>query len=103
MHNEIIGAVFGVEVDHENHDTLDNRRINLRFATKSQQAANRRLRSDNRSGVKGVRWNKGTQSWRATITAEGKQISLGCYPNITDAKNAYNEAAKRYHGEFACL
>jgi hypothetical protein len=88
-------------VDHANHDGRDNRRENLRLATFSQNTQNSRIRSDNKSGYKGVSlsYNK----WRVEIAINGRRIRLGTFTDIKDAARAYNAAALLYHGEFACL
>lgn len=87
--------------DHINGDTLDNRRCNLRLATKKENCRNARRSKNSTSGYKGVSWNKAAKKWRAYIVADYKQIHLGLFENIEDAHNAYYEAAKKYHGDFA--
>ncbi len=90
-------------VDHINGNGLDNRRANLRPATKAQQTMNRRRRSDNQtSRFKGVR-HLPSQKWSARITLRGQEISLGTFLSEEEAARAYNEAACRYFGEFALL
>jgi HNH endonuclease len=101
MHRMIMGMPDGVEVDHINGDTLDNRRANLRLATRSQNGKNVSIRKSNKSGVKGVCWI--ANRWVAQITVNMKHLYLGRFRNIEDARKAYNEAAKKYHGEFARL
>jgi hypothetical protein len=89
------------EVDHANMDTLDNRRCNLRIASKSQNLANRLGRSS--SGYKGVYRQSKTRMWRAEIRVNKKLISLGYFYDIKDAALAYNEAAIKYFGGFSNL
>ncbi len=101
MHRFIMGAESGQEIDHVNGNRLDNRRSNLRFATREQNARNRKTPSNNKSGYKGVRLER--RKWRARIQFDGKQISLGNFETPEEAAYAYNEAAKRYYGEFARL
>jgi hypothetical protein len=114
MHREIMNVTAqpNVQVDHINHDGLDNRRSNLRLATGSQQLQNARKRNGTSSSYKGVylfrqRKNRGKAytwtRWTAMIKANGKKISLGYFESEEDAARAYNEAAKRYFGEFAHL
>lgn len=88
-------------VDHINGDTLDNRRSNLRAASKSQNGANRGRPVNNTSGYKGVSWHKASQKWKAQITVDGKTIYLGVYTNPEAAAAAYDEAADQYFGAFA--
>src|SRR4051812_1085602 len=66
-----------VIVDHENLDGHDNRKFNLRVATKSQNAANSKKRSDNTSGYKGVSYDKRRNKWSSDIQANGIRIHLG--------------------------
>jgi hypothetical protein len=100
----IMGNPVGMEVDHANGNTLDNRRsTNLRLATHAQNCQNRRRKSDNTSGVKGVHWNKESRKWRARIMAHGKRKLIGDFGSLADAQAAYAVAAREAHGEFARL
>ncbi len=103
MHRIIMGAEKGEIVDHLNGNTLDNRKSNLRFCTASQSQWNKGARRDNKSGYKGVYFNKRERVWNARIGYLGKGIDLGRFKLPEDAAKAYNEAAKKYHGEFAFL
>lgn len=103
MHREIIGAISGDGkwVDHINGNTLDNRKSNLRFVTPSQSNMNKSVKSNSKTGIKGVRWRDDCQKWEARITLQQKEISLGMYASPKDAHAAYCEAAKSLFGEFA--
>lgn len=90
-------------VDHIDGDPRNNRRSNLRPATPSQNAANARRRSTNRSGFKGVSWDKGVGKWFAKVTVNRKQIYLGIYHDVEDAARAYDDAARYHFGEFAAV
>lgn len=105
MHSLIMGASDDVEVDHINRNTLDNRRSNLRFATKNQQAQNRGIHSNNKCGYLGVHYHRSHRGkkWRARIGVNGKYIYLGHFHTPEEAARAYDEAAKKYHGEFATV
>lgn len=103
MHRYLMGDPTGLEVDHINLDTLDNRRSNLRVATRSQNAANRRRQSNNSSGYKGVSWNKERKKWHAYICVGRKHITLGRFNSIVQAARAYNDAALTFFGEYAKL
>ncbi len=103
MHRVILNAQKGQEVDHCNHNELDNRRFNLRFATDSQQIQNSRKKQNCSSQFKGVSWHKINKKWRAQIGIDKKHIHLGCFGIEEQAAKIYNEAALKYFGEFACL
>lgn len=103
MAREILGAPRGVQVDHRSHDTLDNRRENLRLATMTQNQQNAHRRRDNTSGFKGVGFDKSTGKWRARIRVNGQRVWLGCHSAPGAAYAAYLKAAAKWHGEFACI
>lgn len=103
MHRIIIGALDGLFVDHVNGDTLDNRRSNLRLATKSQNGANSRKRVRTMSRFKGVIWNRRFSSWSVQIKHEGRATVVGPFPSQEQAAIAYDDLARKLHGEFACL
>lgn len=102
LHRLIMG-IDGPDVDHINGDVFDNRRCNLRHCSKAQNNANRGRTKNNRSGFKGVYWHKTKRAWQAEIEALGRRHRLGSYPDPTEAAKAYDDAAKRLHGEFARL
>jgi hypothetical protein len=101
MHQYILFAPDGMEVDHKNRSRLDNRRDNLRICTHSQNEANRSIFPNNISGKKGVSWDKVNKKWRAVIEYNYKYIHIGRYKDINDASEAYNRKAKELFGEFA--
>ena len=92
------------EIDHINHDTLDNRRTNLRPCSKSQNQGNRKPRPS-LLGIKGVtldkREKKSHLKWRAQMMINGKNTSLGYYATAEEAATAYRKAAEEYFGDFA--
>lgn len=87
-------------VDHINLDTGDNRWVNLRQATKSQNRFNTSAPSTNSSGVKGVHFNKEAGKWHAQITVDKKRYHLGYFLDIADAEEARYNKAKELHGRF---
>jgi hypothetical protein len=106
VHSVIWLFLYGewpAELDHINRVRSDNRPINLRKATRSQNNINARIRNDNSSGFKGVARNG--KGWRAFIRHKGKQVHLGTFNTKEKAAAAYKEAATRLYGEFAggCL
>jgi hypothetical protein len=95
-----MGNLHGYEIDHLNSDGLDNRKCNLRLATRAQNACNARARRNSLSGYKGVTWNKRAAKWRAAIWLNGKERHLGFFVEPEVAHAAYCEASQRLHGEF---
>ena len=90
-------------IDHVNGNGLDNRKCNLRMCERHENALNRKKNINNLSGFKGVSWFKPSQKWRAQIQYKKIVYHLGSYEKRIDAARAYNEAAIKYHGEFANL
>jgi hypothetical protein len=104
MHNLIIKIPPGMFIDHINHNGLDNRKANIRTATRTQNIWHRKkFKRPSRSQYKGVDWLKTQNKWRARIRVNGKRIYLGSFKNEIDAAKAYDVAAKKYHHEFAVL
>lgn len=102
LHRHILGAdEHGTDIDHINHYGLDNRKINLRLATRSQNNQNQKLRNCNTSGYKGVSWDKERKKWQCRIGLNEKTIHLGRFKDKIVAAITYNEAAEKYFGEFA--
>jgi hypothetical protein len=101
MHRLILDVSDEVTVDHVSMETLDNRRENLRQCTNSQNMQNKRVRSDSRSGYKGVHWHKHVKMWCAAITAVGRPHHIGYFVTPQDAARAYDAEARKYFGEFA--
>lgn len=101
LHREILRATRGVDVDHIDRDPLNNRRSNLRLATRSQNNANRPGSIGGASPFKGVSWCKQTQKWRAKISVNNRTVCLGRFANERDAACAYDQAAISQWGDFA--
>jgi hypothetical protein len=89
------------DVDHRNLDRADNRWVNLRHASRSENNANTPRRRDNSSGSKGVGFHKGKSKWRARIRVNGRQFHLGYFEAPEEAHQAYVGAARKYFGAFA--
>lgn len=89
------------QLDHINTIRSDNRISNLREATYSQNGMNRGIQVNNKLGFKGVTFHKPNKSYVARIRKDGKVHILGYYATPEDAGEAYKEAAKVIHGEFA--
>jgi hypothetical protein len=101
LHREIMNFPKGFLVDHKNGCSLDNRRDNLRSATRSQNRQNAPKRENTSSRFIGVSFHKEKKKWYACISFEGKSIFLGYFDNEIDAALAYDAAARKYYGEFA--
>ena len=93
------------EVDHINGDKLDNRKINLRLCSRSQNEFNKGKRKDNTSGFKGVfkRSHVKINKFCSVIGIENRKIHLGYFGTPEEAARAYDKAARELHGEFARL
>ncbi len=88
------------QIDHINMDFTDDRIVNLREATMTQQRANQRVRRDSKSGLKGAQ-QTATGKWVARITAHGVKHRIGLFATAEEAHAAYVTAAKRLFGDFA--
>lgn len=100
MHRVIMDAEVGTLVDHINGNTLDNRRENLRFATKSQNSINSsKIRGISR--YKGVWFRERNKPWVAEIHKDGVKYHLGSFKTEVAAAIAYNKKAVELFGDFA--
>lgn len=97
LHKFLMNTPPGMTIDHINGNGFDNRRKNLRLATKCQNQANRKAES----GYKGVCFAKRLNKWRAAIRSENKVYHLGVFENEIDAAKAYDAAAHHLHGKYA--
>jgi hypothetical protein len=100
IHRAILNAPDSHEVDHIDGDGLNNRRSNLRLASRAQNQKNRARPVSNSSGVKGVTWHAARGKWQAQISADNKHYNLGRFDKIEDAAAAYAAASAKLHGEF---
>jgi hypothetical protein len=104
LHREVMHCPQNRQVDHVNGDTLDNRKSNLRKATDSQNKTGfRRSKTGTSSKFRGVCWYKRDALWQARLSKERTIIFLGRFLNEEDAARAYDAAAIKHFGEFACL
>ena len=103
LHRVITNCPEDKQVDHINGNRLDNRKENLRICTHKQNSYNKSKKRTNKSGYKGVYWCTTSKKWRSRIACDGKEIHLGYFDDIKEAAIHYNNAALKYHGEFANL
>lgn len=103
MHRMITGCPDGLMVDHINHDTLDNRKQNLRVCTNQENQFNKKAKVTAKTNYKGVYFFRRTSRWYAQICLNGKNKHLGYYKTELEAAVAYNNAANRHYGAFSYL
>jgi len=101
MHRLIAKPTKDMVVDHVDGNALNNQKINLRICTSMQNSINRKLNVNNKTGYKGVDYIQTLNKYRAYINTNRIRKHLGCFIDPIDAARAYNEAALKYHGEFA--
>lgn len=87
------------EIDHINGDPGDNRFINLREATRTEQCRNRAVQANSKSRIPGVSWSDSIKRWRVRIGSNGKRIAIGSYHTKNEAIIARRAAEKAlgYH------
>lgn len=102
LHRLVINCPDGLISDHIHGETSrnDNRKSNLRIATRSQNAMNQKMHSNNTSGVTGVYWHKYNNKWIAQIKANGKTYQK-YFNNFDDAVSQRKEWEEKYFGEFS--
>lgn len=101
LHRAILKPLDSQQVDHRDGNGLNNVRSNLRLATHSQNKMNSKRYKNNKSGFKGVFWDRRDKKWRAEIRFNGNCKPLGYFSNPEDAYAAYCAAATELHGSFA--
>lgn len=94
----------GMQVNHINHNTSDDKITNLELVTRQQNNQYVRKHKDNTSGYKGVnKHSKNAKNWRAQIYINGKLKTIGRFDCLIKAARAYDEAARQYFGKYAVL
>lgn len=101
LHRQIMSCPKGFCIDHINHNTLDNRKSNLRICTTSQNAMNsRKCRTKKTSEYKGVSYDRFTNKWMMMIELDGKRYRKRFCDEI-DAALHYDTKARELFAEFA--
>lgn len=101
MHRVIMGEPKDMDVDHKNHNTLDDRKTNLRICTHAENTANSVMQKRNTSGYKGVYFDKRRVKWYSQIRFMGKSYTLGLFESPVEAAKEYDHVAKQLYGEYA--
>jgi len=99
--NSVINSNTRIIVDHINGNVYDNRKINLRVRTQSENNMNKKIQSNNTSGIVGVSWHAKQKMWNAYITINKKRINLGSFYYFRNAVKARIDAEDKYFGEHA--
>jgi len=102
LHRFILNAPENLLVDHRNGDGLDDQRCNLRTCTKSQNCCNSKSRKGT-SKYKGVSFHKRAGKWQVDICKNYKGYYVGLFNTESEAAQAYNQVAVKFHGSFARL
>lgn len=100
LHRLIMGAMKGIEIDHINGNPLDNRRENLRIATRRQQLCNTKIRKSNKFNVKGVSFDKSRNKYKVDIKYENTCIQKR-FDYLVDAINFRKNKECELFGEYA--
>lgn len=104
LHRVIMRAKSSQIVDHINGNKLDNRRINLRFCSKAENAFNSVIDKQlGRSKERGISWDSQLGKWRVRFLCNGKVIYGGSFFTVEEAIPVRNELYFRYHGSFTNL
>ena len=101
MHRAIMNASDDQQIDHIDRDPLNNRRMNLRVATRAENARNTNSRHGSTSTYLGVSWTARDRKWVARIQVQGSCLHLGYFADEMEAALAYDAAARLHFGEFA--
>lgn len=103
LHRFLLSPPDHMQVDHINGNKYDNRKSNLRICTQSENRCNIGTYSNSTTGYKGIRFNKKNSRYYVRLQVNGRRRELGSFTQLRAAVIAYNEAARKYHGEFAFI
>lgn len=101
LHQFLMNA-NGKDVDHENNDTLDNRKSNMRIVEEGNNSKNRKGKNkNNTSGYRNVSWDNKRNKWVVQLQVDGKNKRLGSFDDVHEAGKFAEEMRQKYYGEFA--
>lgn len=103
MHRMILNAPKGLQVDHVDHNGLNNQKNNIRICSSKENNVNIKSQKNSTSKYLGVSFEKSRNKWKACIRFNGKQKTIGRYNTEDEAGLAYNKEAVIHHGDFANL
>ncbi len=101
MHRFIMDPPEGMVIDHINGKKHDNRKENLRICTHRQNSWNAKKRTDNKSGYRGVSWDKSKQKWGVRLKVGNLYKFGGYFTNKIEASKRYGELVEKYRDEFS--
>ena len=84
------------DVDHDDHNGLNNQKLNLCALSRAENLKNMQVRRDSTSGILGVTWVTAKGMWQANIRSNGKSKYLGDYATVEEAAGARAAAALKY-------
>lgn len=103
MHTVLMKTPAGLVVDHVNGNSLDNRRVNMRLCSASDNNRNKKNAPGATSKYRGVHWANAAKKWKASISINNRCHYLGIYASEIDAARAYDAAAYKHYGNFSNL
>jgi hypothetical protein len=101
MHSIILPTKEGIIPEHKDGDGLNNRKLNMRTASSSQNSMNTKVSKRNTSGVKGISWNIKQNKWESCLSVGGKRVLRKLFKNKSDAIKARKDAEQRYQKDFS--
>ena len=103
MHRFIMKCPKGMQVDHINHNPMDNRKSNLRICTLKENLYNRRRKPHPKTNSRYLGVFPSGKKWVASIGVNYKKIHIGTFTTADDAAKAYDREARKHFGQYANL
>jgi len=102
LHRFIMDYPKGFDIDHKNHNTLDNRKENLRIVRRGDNDKHRISKNkNNKSGYRNVFWNKQSNKWEVHLQVNGINKCLGRFDDVHEAGEYAKIKRKEIYKEFA--